>query len=105
VSDNEPHPGKFLATRLDHLFRTIHPGRGKPFTPADVAQAINEAAGEQVTSGTYVWQLRTGTATWYRVCRMTGPVTLIRQAAASPGDQRATERAMRNPTSSTRNVG
>jgi transcriptional regulator with XRE-family HTH domain len=60
VSDNEPHPDKFLATRLDHLFRTIHPGRARPFTPADVAEAINEGAGEQVTSGTYVWQLRTG---------------------------------------------
>jgi hypothetical protein len=53
VSDNEPRPDSFLAARLDHLFRTIHPGR-KPCTPADVAAAINDAAGEQVTSGTYV---------------------------------------------------
>ena len=60
MSDNEPHPDSFLASRLDHLFRTIHPGRTKPWTPADVAEAINEAAGEQVTSGTYVWQLKTG---------------------------------------------
>jgi transcriptional regulator with XRE-family HTH domain len=60
VSDNEPHPDSFLASRLDHLFRTIHPGRAKPFTPADVAAAVNDAAGEQVTSGTYVWQLKTG---------------------------------------------
>jgi transcriptional regulator with XRE-family HTH domain len=60
VSDNAPHPDTLLASRLDHLFRTIHPGRAKPCTPADVAAAINDAAGEQVTSGTYVWQLRTG---------------------------------------------
>jgi hypothetical protein len=60
VSDNEPHPDKLLASRLDHLFQTIHPGRAKPYTPADVAAAINDAAGEQVTSGTYVWQLKTG---------------------------------------------
>jgi transcriptional regulator with XRE-family HTH domain len=60
VSDNAPHPDKLLASRLDHLFRTIHPGRGKPFTPAHVAEAINDAAGEQITSSTYVWQLRTG---------------------------------------------
>jgi transcriptional regulator with XRE-family HTH domain len=60
VSDNAPHPDKLLASRLDHLFRTVHPGRAKPYTPADVAAAINDAADEQVTSGTYVWQLRTG---------------------------------------------
>jgi transcriptional regulator with XRE-family HTH domain len=60
VSDTEPHPDSFLAARLDRLFRTIHPGRAKPYTPADVATAINNAAGEQVTSGTYLWQLRTG---------------------------------------------
>lgn len=60
MSDNAPHPDTLLAQRLEHLFRTIHPGRAKPCTPADVAAAVNEAAGEQVTSGTYVWQLRTG---------------------------------------------
>jgi transcriptional regulator with XRE-family HTH domain len=61
VSDNAPHPDGFLATRLDHLFRTVHPGRARPWTPAHVAEAINNSAGgEQVTSGTYLWQLKTG---------------------------------------------
>ena len=55
-----PHPDALLARRLDHLFRTIHPAGRKGYTPADVAAAINEAAGERVTSGTYLWQLRTG---------------------------------------------
>jgi transcriptional regulator with XRE-family HTH domain len=55
-----PNPDGLLARRLDHLFRTVHPATRKPYTPADVAVAMNEAAGERVTSGTYLWQLRTG---------------------------------------------
>jgi transcriptional regulator with XRE-family HTH domain len=52
--------GTLLADRLDHLFRTVHPqGRG-PYNHAEVAEAINEAAGGNVISATYVWQLRTG---------------------------------------------
>lgn len=49
-----------LAERLGHLFRTVHPKDRGPFTPAEVAAAINTAAGERVISSTYVWQLRTG---------------------------------------------
>ena len=57
----KPHrPGECLADRLDHLFRTVHPRDRGPFTPAEVAEAINTAAGEKVISSTYVWQLRTG---------------------------------------------
>jgi len=53
-------PEGFLARRLDHLFRTVHPkGRG-PYTPAEVADAINTAAGDRVVSATYLWLLRTG---------------------------------------------
>jgi transcriptional regulator with XRE-family HTH domain len=49
-----------LADRLDHLFRVVHPkGRG-PYTPAEVAAAVNEVAAERVISSTYIWQLRTG---------------------------------------------
>jgi ESX-1-secreted protein regulator len=56
-----PHPARgLLADRLDHLFRTVHPKDRGPFTPAEVAEAINEAAAERVISSTYVWQLRTG---------------------------------------------
>ena len=53
-------PRKPLADRLDHLFRIGHPKDRGPFTPAEVAAAINESAGERVISSTYVWQLRTG---------------------------------------------
>lgn len=55
------HPrGQGLADRLDCLFRTVHPKDRGPHTPAEVADAINQAAGQRVISSTYVWQLRTG---------------------------------------------
>jgi transcriptional regulator with XRE-family HTH domain len=53
-------PEGLFAERLDHLFRTVHPKDRGPYTPAEVADAINEAAGERVVSGTYLWLLRTG---------------------------------------------
>jgi transcriptional regulator with XRE-family HTH domain len=49
-----------FAVRLDQLFHTVHPADRGPYTPAEVAAAINEAAGEKVISATYLWQLRTG---------------------------------------------
>jgi transcriptional regulator with XRE-family HTH domain len=49
-----------FADRLDRLFRTVHPADRGPYIPAEVAAAINEAAGENVISATYLWQLRTG---------------------------------------------
>ena len=52
-------PGPF-AERLDHLLRTIYPSDRGPYTPAEVAEAINGEAGERVISGTYLWLLRTG---------------------------------------------
>jgi transcriptional regulator with XRE-family HTH domain len=54
-----PPEGHF-AQRLDHLFRTVHPKDRGPYTPADVADAINAEAGERMVSGTYLWLLRTG---------------------------------------------
>lgn len=53
-------PEGFLARRLDHLFRTVHPKDRGPYTPAEVADAINTAAGDRVVSATYLWLLRTG---------------------------------------------
>lgn len=53
-------PGGLLAQRLDHLMRTVHPAGRKPYSNAEVADAINAAAGEQVAGTTYIWQLRTG---------------------------------------------
>jgi transcriptional regulator with XRE-family HTH domain len=60
VTEESPSPGRLLADRLDHLFRRVHPKDRGPYTPAEVAGAINETAGERVISSTYVWQLRTG---------------------------------------------
>ena len=60
VTEEPLSAGRLLADRLDYLFRTVHPKDGGPYTPAEVAEAINEAAGERVISSTYVWQLRTG---------------------------------------------
>jgi transcriptional regulator with XRE-family HTH domain len=60
VTEESPSPGRLLADRLDHLFRTVHPKDRGPYTPAEVAEAINVTAGERVISSTYVWQLRTG---------------------------------------------
>jgi transcriptional regulator with XRE-family HTH domain len=54
-----PPEGHF-AVRLDRLFRTVHPKDRGPYTPAEVAEAINAEAGERVVSGTYLWLLRTG---------------------------------------------
>ena len=53
-------PKGILAQRLDHLFRTVHPKDRGPYSPAEVAEAINTAAGERVVSATYLWLLRTG---------------------------------------------
>jgi transcriptional regulator with XRE-family HTH domain len=49
-----------LAQRLDQLFRTVHPKDRGPYTPAEVADAINAEARERVVSATYLWLLRTG---------------------------------------------
>jgi len=53
-------PEGLFAERLDHLFRTVHPKDRGPWTPAEVAEAINAASDERVVSGTYLWLLRTG---------------------------------------------
>lgn len=53
-------PEGLFARRLDHLMRTVYPEGRKPYSNAEVADAINAAAGEQVAGGTYIWQLRKG---------------------------------------------
>jgi transcriptional regulator with XRE-family HTH domain len=57
ATPSDPGP---LARRLEHLFQTVHPKGGKPYTNVEVADAINAAAGEKVISQAYVWQLRKG---------------------------------------------
>jgi transcriptional regulator with XRE-family HTH domain len=60
VSDEPRARTVQLGERLDRLFRTVHPKDRGPYTPAEVAEGINKAAGERVISSTYIWQLRTG---------------------------------------------
>ena len=60
MTDDTPHPDGLFASLLDHLFRTVHPHDRGPYTPAEVAAAINAAAGDNVISATYMWQLKTG---------------------------------------------
>ena len=56
-------PDSVIARRLSHLLATVHePGRG-PCTLKEVADGINEAAGEQLISVPYLSQLRLGQRT------------------------------------------
>jgi transcriptional regulator with XRE-family HTH domain len=52
-----------LAERIEQLFQTVHPGRPKPYSLRDVVDEINAAAGGQVISHGYLWQLRKGRKT------------------------------------------
>lgn len=58
--DEQPNPDGFLAQKVEHLFQMFHPDKDVPYTPDEVADMINEAAGEKVISGVYIWQLKTG---------------------------------------------
>jgi transcriptional regulator with XRE-family HTH domain len=50
-----------LAQRLDRLFATAHPPWRGPYSIKEAVAAINEAAGSQVISYNYLYQLRRGT--------------------------------------------
>src|SRR5450756_880183 len=52
-------PEGLFAERLDRLFRTVHPKDRGPYTPAEVADAISQAAGVKVVSGPSLCLLRT----------------------------------------------
>ncbi|MEV6209582.1 helix-turn-helix transcriptional regulator [Kitasatospora sp. NPDC051914] len=54
-----------FAERLDHLFRTVHPAGRGPYTYAEVADGIKEAAGSDSKgiSASAIQQLRTGSKT------------------------------------------
>jgi transcriptional regulator with XRE-family HTH domain len=52
-----PPEGQFAA-RLNLLFDAVRRPDGKQYSPQQVADAINEAAGHKFISGTYIWQLR-----------------------------------------------
>ncbi len=57
-ADREPGT---LARRLDRLFATAHPPWRGPYSTREAAAAINDAAGTQVISYNYLYQLRRGT--------------------------------------------
>jgi transcriptional regulator with XRE-family HTH domain len=59
MADDTPGPGSFIASRLDLLFRTVHPADRGPYSIAEVVSAIN-ASGEATISVGYLWQLRKG---------------------------------------------
>ncbi|WP_405018122.1 helix-turn-helix domain-containing protein [Kitasatospora sp. NBC_00070] len=63
MSEDETTEGGVIALRLTHLFDTIHPAGRAPYSNPEVAKAINDAAGEQILSSTYLWQLKTGKRT------------------------------------------
>jgi transcriptional regulator with XRE-family HTH domain len=60
MPDDAPRPDGLLASRLDLLFRTVHPAGRGPYTPAEVAAVINASEGAETISATYLWQLKTG---------------------------------------------
>lgn len=61
-ADGRPHPGYSLASKLDYLFRQVHPrGRGE-FSYREVAAGIERAGGPTV-SASYLMYLRKGERT------------------------------------------
>lgn len=61
MTDEQEKDAGLLARRLQHLYDTVQPeGRKKRYSDADVARAVNEAAGEKLTGRTYLYQLRKG---------------------------------------------
>ena len=52
-----------LAERLDRLFETVHPAGRGPYSLREVADAINDKAGETIISAAYLSQLRAGQRT------------------------------------------
>jgi transcriptional regulator with XRE-family HTH domain len=59
LADDVPGPDSFIASRLDLLFRTVHPAGRGPYSIAEVVSAIN-ASGDATISVGYLWQLRKG---------------------------------------------
>jgi transcriptional regulator with XRE-family HTH domain len=59
--DQAPDEPGVLARRLQHLFATVHPPDRGPYTLKEAVAAINEAAGKQLISYNYLYQLHRGT--------------------------------------------
>ena len=56
VMTNDGSQERVIAERLNRLFETVHP----PYTPREVADAINAQAGVKIISAAYLSQLQTG---------------------------------------------
>jgi ESX-1-secreted protein regulator len=69
---DEPAAPATLAERIDLLFRTVHPGRARPYSLREAADLINQAAGEQVISHGYLWELRHGKKTNPSITQIAG---------------------------------
>ena len=59
MADDALGPDRFFASRLDLLFRTVHPADRGPYSIAEVVNSIN-ANEEKTISVGYLWQLRKG---------------------------------------------
>jgi transcriptional regulator with XRE-family HTH domain len=59
MAEIEPTRRRTLAERVDHLFRTVHPGSRAEYTFEEVARSL-QARGGPTISATYLWQLRRG---------------------------------------------
>jgi transcriptional regulator with XRE-family HTH domain len=55
-------PGRTLAEKLDHLFRTVHPPERGEYSLEEAAAEIRRRGGPTV-SASYLWLLRTGRRT------------------------------------------
>jgi transcriptional regulator with XRE-family HTH domain len=53
-------PQDTLASKIEHLMRTVHPKDRGPYSLREAASLINEAVGEEVISHSYLGQLRSG---------------------------------------------
>jgi transcriptional regulator with XRE-family HTH domain len=59
MNDTAANEERSLASKLDHLFRTIRPRSGGEYSFEEVAEGVRERGGPTI-SATYVWQLRRG---------------------------------------------
>lgn len=59
MTDDDRQGKGIIAERLDRLFETVQP-LGRPYTLREVAEGINEQAGETLLSVQYLSQLRNG---------------------------------------------
>jgi transcriptional regulator with XRE-family HTH domain len=60
MGDKDDAPRNVIAERLEHLIATVHPASRGPYLLREIADGVNEAAGEKVVSVAYLSQLRLG---------------------------------------------